>query len=516
MKKLFYILIIQYLFNCSAVLDQQNAYINDFRVNDDSTNFNQSSARLGVDSAGNFVVAWNDRRNFGTVGWTEIYCQLIDKNGNRIGGNFRIGHDTASIRGLTVLTDGKFIVYWNKLIEFNLYGELYFQRFDRTGTALDQPIQVFDTTFSGNQARSGNISSNATGDFVISWVYIPYALNFTAVYSQRYDSSGNRIGVPLIANDSLNVLGAFDCSNIMNSDGSFVVSWSDPRNTQTGGEKDIFIQKYDNKGLKIGTNTLVNDDNDPSKEQTSPWMSGNGNGNFVITWTDQRSSFTELRTFYQVYDSTGTAVGVNRRADETNGNSFFPRIVLNSLSRFFIAWIDNGYAGRNQYYGRRFTKTGDAIGGIYMIPQTSPGNSTQSPEDVKIWQDRVYSVWVDSRNGNNDIYCNVRSLQNPDTVIIGLEPVSNILPSKFKVHQPYPNPFNPETKIKYELPKSDAVSLRVYDVTGREAAFMNLGMQQRGVYEIVISGEKLSSGVYFLQLQTGSGFKSVKKIVLIK
>jgi hypothetical protein len=515
MKKIFYILIIQCFFGCFALYAQQNAYINDFRVNDDSTNFNQSSARIGVDSAGNFVVAWNDRRNFANQVWNQVYCQIFDKNGGRIGNNFKIGHDTTRILGLTVLKDGRFIVFWYTAYNFNQFAELFFQRYDGSGNALSPPTRVVDSTFSSLSLSYGDIACDSIGNFVIAWDRL-FGSSFSILYCQRFDSSGNRIGNPVIANEPSIGVGVLDTKICMDFSGNFVCCWRDNRNSLIQGKADIFMQRFNFNGIKIGSNVIVNDDSDSTIEQTSPWISGNGNGNFVITWTDERSSVAELRTFYQVYDSTGALVGVNRRADETNGNSFFPRIALSNLSRFIIGWIDNGYAGRNQFYGRRFTKTGEPIGGIYMTPQSSPGSSTQSPSDIKIRGDRVYSVWVDSRNGNNDIYCNVRSFQNPDTVIIGLEPVSNILPSKFKVHQPYPNPFNPETKIKYELPKSDAVSLRVYDITGREAAFMNLGIQQSGVYEIVISGEKLSSGVYFLQLQTGSGFKSVKKIVLNK
>lgn len=515
MIKILYIFIIQFLLSYSAVHSQQNAYINDFRVNDDSTNFNQSSARIGVDSAGNFVVAWNDKRNFATSPWNQIYCQIFDKNGERIGNNFRIGSDTASLLGLTVLKDGRFILSWFASSNFGQSVELYFQRFSIEGQPIHEPALVVDSVFSGFALSDGDVACDSIGNFVIAWDRL-FGSSFSIVYCQRFDSSGNRIGNPVIANEPSMGVGVLDTKVCMDFSGNFVCCWRDNRNSLIQGKADIFMQRFNFNGIKIGSNVIVNDDSDSTIEQTSPWISGNGNGNFAITWTDERSSVAELRTFYQVYDSTGVLVGVNRRADETSGNSFFPRIALSSLSRFIIGWIDNGYAGRNQYYGRRFTKTGEYIGGIYMTPQSSPGNSTQTPSDIKIRGDRVYSVWGDSRNGNNDIYCNVRSFQNPDTVIIGLEPVSGILPSKFKVYQPYPNPFNPQTKIKYELPKSDAVSIRVYDVTGRETAFMNLGIQQSGVYEIVISGEKLSSGVYLLQLQTGSGFIDVKKIVLIK
>ncbi len=89
------------------------------------------------------------------------------------------------------------------------------------------------------------------------------------------------------------------------------------------------------------------------------------------------------------------------------------------------------------------------------------------------------------------------------------------VPSSFILYQNYPNPFNPTTKINFVIPKSSVVNLKVYDILGREVATLVNEEKHPGSYEIEFDGSKLSSGVYFYQLNSGS-FISTKKMLIIK
>lgn len=91
-----------------------------------------------------------------------------------------------------------------------------------------------------------------------------------------------------------------------------------------------------------------------------------------------------------------------------------------------------------------------------------------------------------------------------------------IVVSSFKLEQNYPNPFNPATKIKYSIEKGSFVSLKVYDVVGREVATLVNEFQKSGNYSATFNnGMNLSSGVYFYNLKAGS-FQDVKKMILLK
>ena len=85
----------------------------------------------------------------------------------------------------------------------------------------------------------------------------------------------------------------------------------------------------------------------------------------------------------------------------------------------------------------------------------------------------------------------------------------------YSLLQNYPNPFNPTTTISYQIPKTGLVSLKVYDVLGREVAILVNEEKTFGKYKVEFNGSKLSSGIYLYRIQAGN-YSSVKKMVLIK
>lgn len=89
------------------------------------------------------------------------------------------------------------------------------------------------------------------------------------------------------------------------------------------------------------------------------------------------------------------------------------------------------------------------------------------------------------------------------------------VPTEFVLAQNYPNPFNPSTIIRYELPTTSDVSLKVFDMLGREVATLVKARQASGMYEVNFNATGLPSGVYFYRLQAGS-FMQTKKMVLVK
>jgi hypothetical protein len=91
----------------------------------------------------------------------------------------------------------------------------------------------------------------------------------------------------------------------------------------------------------------------------------------------------------------------------------------------------------------------------------------------------------------------------------------NINPENFKLEQNFPNPFNPETNIKYSINSSQYVSLKVYDVLGNEIADLINEEKHAGVHEVKFNGSDLASGIYFYKLQTG-GLTETKKMLLMK
>ena len=92
---------------------------------------------------------------------------------------------------------------------------------------------------------------------------------------------------------------------------------------------------------------------------------------------------------------------------------------------------------------------------------------------------------------------------------------SGQIPSSFELNQNYPNPFNPNTQIKFQVAKSSQVTLKVYDVIGREVAVLVNEVKEPGTYEVSFNAKDLSSGIYFYKMVAGN-FSSVKKMNLMK
>ncbi|HEY3296450.1 MAG TPA: T9SS type A sorting domain-containing protein [bacterium] len=93
---------------------------------------------------------------------------------------------------------------------------------------------------------------------------------------------------------------------------------------------------------------------------------------------------------------------------------------------------------------------------------------------------------------------------------------NHALVTEYDLRQNFPNPFNPTTTISFDLPEAGHVSLRVYDVAGREVASLVNGPMAAGRQQVSFEGRNLPSGLYFYCLKTGSGFSATKKMLLVK
>jgi hypothetical protein len=105
--------------------------------------------------------------------------------------------------------------------------------------------------------------------------------------------------------------------------------------------------------------------------------------------------------------------------------------------------------------------------------------------------------------------------QPPDNFNPVPDEPSSRLPERFALHEPYPNPFNPTTELRFDLPKSGTVTLRVYDLLGREVATLVDGWREAGIHTATFDGRALSSGLYIARLASGSQVQA-RKLMLVK
>ena len=133
----------------------------------------------------------------------------------------------------------------------------------------------------------------------------------------------------------------------------------------------------------------------------------------------------------------------------------------------------------------------------------------------KIISDKYNNIWMATDNQ--------LAIYNPNGVI-GIHQNISSIPNEIRLYQNYPNPFNPETKIRFNIPPfnpplvkvgSGMVTLKIYDITGKEIQTLVNEQLQPGSYEVTFDGSDLPSGVYFYRLTT-EGFSETKKMVIMK
>ena len=175
--------------------------------------------------------------------------------------------------------------------------------------------------------------------------------------------------------------------------------------------------------------------------------------------------------------------------DSSNGLKISRVIVTDSIGnilqeRFFIPPERRGYV---EFAAIMRANNGDFIFGGY------------SQIDTNISHEDVYIARTDSL------------LYAPP---IGIIQMSNLVPPEYSLRQNYPNPFNPQTTIRFDLPIDAVVSVKIYDLLGREVYSIS-GYQTAGTHELKFDGSNFASGMYFYSVEA-NGFKETKKMVLLK
>jgi aminopeptidase N len=144
--------------------------------------------------------------------------------------------------------------------------------------------------------------------------------------------------------------------------------------------------------------------------------------------------------------------------------------------------------------------------------------STGADTSVRVMNDvnnQMYSFYFNRQpttvvfDPNNDIVLKTASLS------VGINNESIVTPTKFAVYQNYPNPFNPMTSIKFDIPKNTFVTLKVFDVLGKEVAILINEVRNAGSYNVDWNASVYPSGVYFYKLES-KDFTETKRMLLIK
>jgi Secretion system C-terminal sorting domain len=136
-----------------------------------------------------------------------------------------------------------------------------------------------------------------------------------------------------------------------------------------------------------------------------------------------------------------------------------------------------------------------------------------SPLGIEMVRNKLFVVETGLQYSNNSP--KLWEITLPLASTTGVPKNDQSSPGQFRLDQNYPNPFNPTTVIGYHVPVRSDVTLKVFDILGREIATLVNEEKNAGLYKVTFDGSRFSSGVYFYRIQAGA-FVAMKKFVLMK
>lgn len=325
---------------------------------------------------------------------------------------------------------------------------------------------------------------------------------FDTVYSLGHASG---FAVPLIYSDGNN--GA-------------LYAWYDDRNSTSAST--AYVQRINSAGTKLFP---ING----SAGNTTPGMVRNTQQACVMTstnetymfWKEANGGQTQFSMVGQRFDAAGnrmwTEAGLN--VIPLSNNSFATCVVQAGDSNVYL-YIDDGVFGsaNNIVKAAKFNRAGTSLwnSGALMTIGSSTGGKSHMVGKINSNKMSIVS-WEDQRSGTADIYA--QNVNNNGTLggPVGINQISSEIPGGYELKQNYPNPFNPSTKINYDLRNSNFVTLKIYDMMGKEVANLVNENQTTGSYSYTLDAGRLnlSSGIYYYTIQSGD-FKDTKKMMLVK
>jgi hypothetical protein len=240
-------------------------------------------------------------------------------------------------------------------------------------------------------------------------------------------------------------------------------------------------------------------------------------------------------TFTNLISSTGLRDSAQSHCTSVSdfNNDGYPDLIVTEVDSNTHVYRNSGFT--NNWIKLKCTGTisnRDAIGSSITIyyganhekKVITGGNSYLSCEDVTLifgigTANNADSLTIKWTNGMVETAYNIAPNNTYHAVegsgLFGIENISSQIPNSISLYQNYPNPFNPSTKIKFDILKEEFVKLIIYDIMGREIETLVKQKLKPGIYSVDFNANKLSTGVYFYQLHSGS-FTETKKMILTK
>ncbi len=278
-------------------------------------------------------------------------------------------------------------------------------------------------------------------------------------------------------------------------------------NAGTGSGDDYKTIKYDTSGVQQWVKTY----NGPGNgDDVSRWMAIDTSGYVYVTGSSYGGNPTYVDYATIKYNTAGAHEWIARYNGLGSGADVVRNIVLDRTGNVYVTGYSFVPTGGTFDFA---TVKYNGITGAQQWVKLYNGTGDSSDYGWALAVDSLYNIYVTGASFGNGTGRDITTIKYSQT--IGIQQISNEVPSGYRMEQNYPNPFNPATKIKFQLPIQEFTKLIIYDVLGREVSTLVNENLKPGIYEAEWNSENYGSGVYFYTLKTYN-FSDTKKMIVIK
>ncbi len=209
------------------------------------------------------------------------------------------------------------------------------------------------------------------------------------------------------------------------------------------------------------------------------------------------------------YNPDGDTLWIRRYNGPGNGSDVAECIAVDTSGNVYVSGYGYYSDTYKDYLTVKYNTDGDQI---WVAHFAGTGGNEDAITSMAIdGENNLYVTGFNFNSGTEEDYLTIKYVQSTS----GTKENDLEIPQSFILYQNHPNPFNPYTIISYQLTVSSDITLKVYDLLGREVATLVDEYKPRGKYEIEFSASALPSGVYFYQLKA-SNYIETKKMSLLK
>ncbi len=330
-----------------------------------------------------------------------------------------------------------------------------------------------------------------------------------------------------------------DLIGVVNSNNQVISIWADQRN----GNSDIYLQNINSDGT-LGDFVTP----DPTLVITSPvdgyttsvlplliatdvqyytvgTNPGDGSINVTITEGGNTVNFNQTTTSFSTSELFEGDNEIVCELIDADGNSFDPvisstiTVTYNAPTLEITSPVDNAEIAEIPFdLTMEVQNVESFMIRIDIVQESSTmmeliSETTYSVTELENGAAEIIATLCDSTGTQIDPI--VADTINVTVNVSAVDEQGNEIPDEFALNAAYPNPFNPSTTISYSMKNSSQLSLKVFDINGREVATLHQGAQSVGSHSVIWNATNISSGVYFVRMET-SGFNSTQKIIRLK